>query len=246
MSLTGGSVGWQAGVQSTDLVLVFQTRRSVNALMNGRMTIGVDAAAAAGPVGRQATAATDLTLSAEILSYSRSRGLFAGFAVDGAIIQIDNLAGAAYYQGNGIGGPNAGRPVVPPSAVALVNRLARLSGAPQVPAAAAAGPATDAAAALEPTRQQLVAAWQRLSVILDAQWQAFLQPPPEILAGGSNPTEQVVTAALQRYDAVALDPRYAALSQRPEFAATHKLLREYQGVRTRTDATQLNLPPPPR
>ena len=72
--------------------MVFQTQQSVNALLGGRLTVGVDAAAAAGPVGRQATAATDTSLSAEILSYSRSRGLFAGFALDGASIQIDNLA----------------------------------------------------------------------------------------------------------------------------------------------------------
>ena len=74
ITLSGGSVGWQAGIQSTDVILVFRTRNSINNLMNGKLTLGVDAAAAAGPIGRQAAAATALSLSAELLSYSRSRG----------------------------------------------------------------------------------------------------------------------------------------------------------------------------
>jgi lipid-binding SYLF domain-containing protein len=245
ISLTSGSVGWQAGVQATDLIMVFQTRKSVNSLMNGRLTLGVDAAAAAGPVGRQATAATDVTLSAEILSYSRSRGLFAGFALDGAGIQIDNLAAASYYHGQGAG-PNAwaGTPVVPPSAVALVNRLALYTGAPPVAAPAAANPGGDARAAGELMRQQVVAAWQRLAALLDPNWQAYLQPPRELLAGGV-PATEAVTAALQHYEAVAVDPKYAPLSQRPEFTSTHQLLREYLTLRSQEDPANLRLPPPP-
>jgi lipid-binding SYLF domain-containing protein len=244
VSLTSGSVGWQAGVQATDLIMVFQTRKSVNSLMNGRLTLGVDAAAAAGPVGRQATAATDVTLSAEILSYSRSRGLFAGFALDGAGIQIDNLAAASYYHSQG-GGPNAwaGTPTVPPSAVALVNRLAQYTGAPQV-AAPAAGAGAETRAASELTRQQLVADWQRLATLLDPSWQAYLQPPGELLAGGV-PAAEAVAAALQHYEAVALDPKYAALTQRPEFTTAHQRLREYLTQRSKEDPANLRLPPPP-
>ena len=78
VSMTGGSVGWQVGIQSTDVVLVFNTRKSVNGLLSGKFTLGVDAAAAAGPIGREASAATDVRLQAEVFSYSRSRGLFAG------------------------------------------------------------------------------------------------------------------------------------------------------------------------
>ena len=97
ITVTGGSVGAQAGVQATDLVLVFKTRRSVEGILRGKVTIGADLAVAAGPVGRQASAATDAQLKAEILSYSRSRGLFAGLAIDGATMHIDHRANAEYY-----------------------------------------------------------------------------------------------------------------------------------------------------
>ena len=90
IGLTGGSLGFQAGVSSTDVVLV-----------HGKFTLGADASAAAGPVGRSATASTDAQLHAEIYSYSRSRGLFAGAALDGSAITIDNDANQAVY-GEGI------------------------------------------------------------------------------------------------------------------------------------------------
>jgi len=80
VDITGASVGWQAGIQGTDLVLVFRTKNSLQNLMRGKFTIGANASAAAGPVGRDAQAATDAALKAEILSYSRSCGLFAGVA----------------------------------------------------------------------------------------------------------------------------------------------------------------------
>ncbi|HEV3384195.1 MAG TPA: lipid-binding SYLF domain-containing protein [Gemmata sp.] len=98
VNLGGASVGFQAGVESTDVVLVFRTRKSVDRLMEGKhkITLGVDAAVAAGPVGRQAAAATDARLEAEIVSYSRSRGLFAGVSFDGAAIYSDAATNAAY------------------------------------------------------------------------------------------------------------------------------------------------------
>jgi lipid-binding SYLF domain-containing protein len=91
VNLGGASVGFQAGVKSTDVVLVFRTRKSLNRILagKGKVTLGADAAIAAGPVGRQAAAATDARLRAEILSYSRSRGLFAGVSLDGAVIRSD-------------------------------------------------------------------------------------------------------------------------------------------------------------
>jgi lipid-binding SYLF domain-containing protein len=86
------SVGFQAGVESTDVVLVFRSKKSVDRLLEGKdkITLGVDAAVAAGPVGRMASAATDAKLQAEILSYSRSRGFFAGVSFDGAVIRPDD------------------------------------------------------------------------------------------------------------------------------------------------------------
>lgn len=97
ISVTGGSIGFQAGVQSSDIVLVFKTRRSVEGIMDGKFTLGGDASVAAGPVGRTASAATDGQLKAEIYAYSRSRGLFAGIALDGAVIQIDHKDNARAY-----------------------------------------------------------------------------------------------------------------------------------------------------
>ena len=81
VQMTGGSVGWQAGVQATDLVLVFMSERNVKALMNGEFTLGADASVAAGPVGRNASAGTNPRITAEIYSYSRSRGAFAGISL---------------------------------------------------------------------------------------------------------------------------------------------------------------------
>lgn len=97
ISVTGGSIGWQIGAQSIDLVLVFKTARSVEGILRGKFTLGADAAIAAGPVGRRVEGATDAELKAEILSYSRSRGLFAGVSLEGAALQIDDAAIERYY-----------------------------------------------------------------------------------------------------------------------------------------------------
>ena len=98
IQITGGSIGYQIGVQATDLVLVFRTPQSVANVLRGTLKIGVDASAAAGPVGRQTSAATDLQLQAEILSYSRARGAFVGVSIDGSSISLDPTAEAMYYQ----------------------------------------------------------------------------------------------------------------------------------------------------
>lgn len=97
ITLGGGSFGFQAGVQAADVVLVFRTRRGVDNIVNGKFTLGADASVAAGPVGRSAQASTDGQLKAEIYSYSRARGLFAGIALDGAVIAIDNRANRRVY-----------------------------------------------------------------------------------------------------------------------------------------------------
>ncbi len=100
ITLTGGSIGFQAGVQSADVVLVFRSDRGLESIVNGKFTLGADAGVAAGPLGRNAATATDGQLKAEIWSWSRARGLFAGVALDGAVLSIDNAANQAVY-GNG-------------------------------------------------------------------------------------------------------------------------------------------------
>ena len=101
IGMTGGSIGFQAGVQSTDVILIFRTQRGVDSIVHGKFTLGADASVAAGPVGRAANASTDAQLRAEIYSYSRARGLFAGIALDGSVLSIDNTANQAVY-GEGI------------------------------------------------------------------------------------------------------------------------------------------------
>lgn len=97
INLTGGSFGFQWGIQSTDVVLVFTSQRSIDKIASGKITLGADASIAAGPVGRQASAGTDPTFHSEIYSYSRSRGLFAGIALSGDVLTIDNVADARFY-----------------------------------------------------------------------------------------------------------------------------------------------------
>jgi lipid-binding SYLF domain-containing protein len=135
ITLVGGGIGWQIGVQSTDVVLVFKTRASLDRILSGqgKITLGADVAVAAGPVGRQAEAATDGQLRAEIYSYSRSRGLFAGVSLEGAGILINCDADEAFY------GLRGGHPAdimavrgAPPAAENLKSQLARMS-TPWVP-----------------------------------------------------------------------------------------------------------------
>ena len=97
ITMTGGSFGWQWGVQSTDIVLVFTTRKGVEGITGGKFTLGADASVAAGPVGRQAEASTDTSFKAEVYSYSRSRGVFAGLALDGTALTIDDGADERFY-----------------------------------------------------------------------------------------------------------------------------------------------------
>jgi lipid-binding SYLF domain-containing protein len=100
-NLRGGSFGLQIGAQSTDFVLLFMNENGLNRLMGDKLEIGGDASAAAGPVGRQAGASTNIRLDAEILSYSRSRGLFAGLELKGVVITLDDDDMKAVY-GEGV------------------------------------------------------------------------------------------------------------------------------------------------
>ena len=98
VTMGGGSVGFQAGVQAADIVLVFATPRSLQGILNGqKVTLGADASIAAGPVGRSANAGTDVGLGAEIYSYARSRGLFAGVSLGGSDLSVDHNADALLY-----------------------------------------------------------------------------------------------------------------------------------------------------
>ena len=97
VAINGGSVGYQIGGSSTDLIMLFMNYHALQSLMSDKFKMGADASVAAGPVGRNATAATDLKLNAEILSYSRSKGLFAGVSLDGAVMQADKSGDQAMY-----------------------------------------------------------------------------------------------------------------------------------------------------
>jgi lipid-binding SYLF domain-containing protein len=98
ISMGAGSFGWQAGAQSTDIILVFKNRKGVENIANGKLTLGADANVAAGPVGRSASAATDLQLSSEIYTYARNRGLFGGVSLEGGWVSMDAKANFAYYE----------------------------------------------------------------------------------------------------------------------------------------------------
>jgi lipid-binding SYLF domain-containing protein len=97
VTLTGGSIGFQIGVQSVDMVLVFRHKGVLTKVKNGDFTIGGDISAAAGPVGRSSTASTDYKLEAEVYSYSRSKGLFAGISVNGSNLAINKSANKNFY-----------------------------------------------------------------------------------------------------------------------------------------------------
>jgi lipid-binding SYLF domain-containing protein len=97
VAIDGGSVGYQIGGSSTDLVMLFMNDHALKSLMSDKFKLGADASVAAGPVGRNAAAGTDLKLTAEILSYSRSKGVFAGVSLDGAVMQADKSGDRAMY-----------------------------------------------------------------------------------------------------------------------------------------------------
>jgi len=147
IQLGGANFGFQFGVQATDVVLVLMSRQSVEGIAGGKVTLGADASVAAGPLGRSAAATTDATLTAQVLSYSRNSGLFAGVALDGSVIRIDNAANEAAY---GISDVLASQilegkvTTVPANAQAFTDSLTRATMAAQGQAAPATKPATPA------------------------------------------------------------------------------------------------------
>jgi lipid-binding SYLF domain-containing protein len=165
VNLTGGSFGFQVGVQSADVVLVFTSKQSIEGIVGGKVTLGADASVAAGPIGRQSSAATDIGLTAQVYSYSRASGLFAGVALDGSAITIDSASNESFYKKPSILASEIIRsdaPVAPPPAdqfVAAVQRSATggvptVSKAPAPTAEQPAPPAPTANGGTQPTGVQ--------------------------------------------------------------------------------------------
>src|SRR5262245_59763104 len=235
--LTGGSVGWQVGAQSTDVILVFKTAKSVENIQKGKFTIGADAAAAAGPVGRNAAAATDAQFKAEILSYSRRRGLFAGVALDGSMIEVDHPAGRDFY------GDPARNPTrqIPACAVKLLEAMeAHTDDAKPKTAGQQPIPANMDANRL---RRELAQSALHLNTILNPDWQRFLSLPPAVFGQQEHPSMESLTKVRQQFERIATDSSYVNLSSRPEFKTTFELLRDYTTALSK--AAVIPLPPPP-
>lgn len=242
IEITGGSLGYQIGVQSTDLILIFRTPQSVTNVMRGTLKVGVDASAAAGPVGRQASAATDLALKAEILSYSRARGAFIGASIDGSSISLDKPTDAMYYQPPG---------ATPASATQLVQLLTALSSGgpptadpPTLPAVRVPAPVPQKPSDGEIARQQLDASSRQLAANLDERWKQYLALPAEVYIPNHMPTTEEIELAIKRYETVSRQPQYTALTNQPAFQATLKGLWRL-GELQQAAQQKLNLPAPP-
>jgi lipid-binding SYLF domain-containing protein len=242
ITLTGGNIGWQVGVQSSDIILVLKTAKSVEGILRGKLTLGADAAAAAGPVGRQGAVATDGKLQAEIYSYSRSRGLFAGVSIDGSVVQMDTLATGAYYRS-----PAPGQPViVPQSAQMLTQAIVAYTGSAtdsQVQSSALAQ--QYAASQADIVRGQLVQLAPQLFDLLDVRWRSYLALPTSLSTAGEHASPHDVQETIKHYRAVAADPQFQTLASRAEFQSVFALLQHYEhALSPNTDTLQLPPPPP--
>jgi lipid-binding SYLF domain-containing protein len=156
VTLSGVSVGHQIGLQATDLVLIFKTRSGLERMKHGKLTIGADAAVAAGPLGRQAEIGTDASLKSEILSYSRSRGLFVGLSLEGGVLIVNTKATDEYnhpIQGGWLG-EQPERAHQLPATERLQIKLALLSGAaaPAIQPASADSPPSSEPEEASPAR----------------------------------------------------------------------------------------------
>lgn len=236
--VTGGNIGWQAGLQATDLILVFRNRTRIEEMMRGQFTLGANAGVAAGPVGRGMSAATDGQLRAEILSYSRSRGLFAGVSIDGAVIRPDSQATDAFYQR----APGTGPGTAPPVATRFLQTLRGFSNS----GTADAAPAVPAVPHVHHERvcRQLQAAHNRLLEILDPAWQEHLALPGDF-AAATPAAQENVRRTLARFNQVAGDPQFRALTERQEFLETLTLLNRHAWLQEAASGSVLPLPPPP-
>lgn len=130
LTIGGGSFGFQIGGSSTDFILVFRGRRGLQKLLSDKFKIGGDASAAAGPVGRSAAAGTDIALHAEILTYSRSRGAFAGISLSGAVVQPDDTGNQAFYGSANRENILDGKLPVPSEAMVLLQAVSKATRTP--------------------------------------------------------------------------------------------------------------------
>jgi hypothetical protein len=198
-------------------------------------------------------AATDERLGAEILSYSRSRGLFAGVSLDGSSIQLDYTSERAFY------GPRRGRTPqpIPAPAAELIQKLAHYSGSPEVPPVSLsredgprprservppAAPPDDP----EALRSQLAEAAIMLSAVLPDDWRRYLALPAEVYETQGHPRVERLRSVLDRFERVAGDNRYRGLSERREFQQAHAALRAYAAALAPESSPPLRLPPPPQ
>lgn len=160
VTFSGLSGGFQAGIQASDIILVFTTRRGVEGLSGGKVTIGGDLSGAVGPVGRQISGATDFGFNAEVYSYSRAKGLFAGIAVDGSSMNIDHAANERYYGQPGLLASDlfSGHSNAPPQSartfIAAITRLVAGGAQPAAAPGAASGAAAPAAAPKAPRPEE--------------------------------------------------------------------------------------------
>lgn len=257
VTLTGGSIGWQAGAQASDFILLFRTPESVESMLAGKFTIGADASAAAGPVGRRVNASTDIELHSEILSYARSKGLFAGVSLDGSVLQIDPHSNAAYY---------AGGDQAPQSASQLVDLLGKYSGPaavaqaapaeqqrlppnelPQPQAAGAQPAAREDISRSEAARRSLARTAPQMYSALNDDWRKYLALPAEVFDPRQAAQPEALKESLARFDTISRDERYRALAGQREFQLTHRLLKAYaeELARAAQQQPRLALPPPP-
>lgn len=149
VNLYGGSFGFQAGMQMTDVVLVLMSRKTVEGISGGKFILGADASVAAGPVGRTASANTDPMLKAQVLSYSRSEGVFAGVSLEGTVLAVDDDADETAYGVTGILASQvlAGKTGTPSAAaLAFKSALEHATGEAAATEAPAAAPAPAPAA----------------------------------------------------------------------------------------------------
>jgi lipid-binding SYLF domain-containing protein len=195
ISLTGGSWGLQLGAQSSDIILVFTTKGGIEGIAGGKLTLGADASVAAGPVGRQGSAATDVSL-AEIYSYARTRGLFGGIAIDGSVMAIDKTANSALYGKHGVTATeifSGQAPSPPETGQRFLARLAqathtavRSSPAPQADLPASTAQASTAQAA--PPSAAVAGAEPPRTYPLEQQNAAAIPSPAPVPDPNPNPT----------------------------------------------------------
>lgn len=241
VTLTGGSVGFQAGIQGADVVLVFTTRKSVEHLMRGEFTIGVDASAAAGPVGRDAAVGTDATLRSEIYSYSRSRGLFLGVALDGSALEIDNEAHDYFY------GTSSGKiPArVPKAADDLRHLLAEFSPHSVVePGTSEPKPPANSNRIIEGLRRSVYQNAGQLHAQLSPEWRHYLALPKELQTPGTIPPADSLSQVIKRYARINNSGEYQQLAKLPSFQRTYEVLIEYEKAISKSHPL-LDLPAPP-